>query len=506
MHQPEIIESNIQSKSSNHKEMDPNGRESKRKRPDIEEPKIRTMEIVKGMENDEELVVIETKIISQLIQNIEDEKVKTLIECFNPVIRNSTDYIKEQMLDCSDKWENRKEIFMGAISYIIHSRQDKYKEEQLKEMETDRLSEILTTEIENRMPTYCRKCEEWYIVQFNDQPEMHCMWCRVGIHDCEEMNELNKYPGMKWLCTKCEPIFIKHFLPKLDQFSLFQGFSTNENTDKISKVVKETKKNNGEKTGVVEAIEVDESDDDGDDDSEDDGGDSNNNNGSNDNGTNNDNSDNDSSDNDSNGSNGGNNGNGNNDNRNIGNNSDNRNQNNKIAETPKEICWFWRNRKCRYVAKCKLDHPEQCTDMLKTGLCKDSKCKKIHPKICRNLFYNKYCHRGDSCWYIHPSNIKNNIEMNQNNQNPYNNYNYNNRRNQIQNTNYKHYMNKNFLPQHPQIETGMGWGNIQNNGSTWREEPQGMMQMMQTMMQQMMRMDNKIQNIETGGMYYNRNM
>ena len=108
MDQTQIIESNNQSKGSNHQEMDPKKRESKRKRTDIEDPRVRTMEIVKGMENDEELVVIETKIISQLVQNIEDEKVKTLIECFNPVIRNSTDYIKEQMLDCSDKWENRK--------------------------------------------------------------------------------------------------------------------------------------------------------------------------------------------------------------------------------------------------------------------------------------------------------------------------------------------------------------------------------------------------------------
>ena len=161
MDQPEIIESNNQSQSSSHKEMDPNKRESKRKRSDIEEPRVRTMEIVKGMENDEEQVVIETKIISLLVQNIEDEKIKTLIECFNPVIRSSTDYIKEQMLDCSVNWEDRKEMFMGAISYIIHSRQDKYEENQLKNMEMDRLSEILTTEIENRMPTFCRKCKEW---------------------------------------------------------------------------------------------------------------------------------------------------------------------------------------------------------------------------------------------------------------------------------------------------------------------------------------------------------
>ena len=57
MEHPEIIGSSSQS-------MDPNGRESKRKRSAIEEPRIRTMEIVKGMENDEELVVIDKNYFS----------------------------------------------------------------------------------------------------------------------------------------------------------------------------------------------------------------------------------------------------------------------------------------------------------------------------------------------------------------------------------------------------------------------------------------------------------
>ena len=59
------------------------------------------------------------------------------------------------MLECSVKWENSKEIFMGAISYIIHNRQNNdYNEEQMKDMRMDRLSEILIKEIENRMPTF----------------------------------------------------------------------------------------------------------------------------------------------------------------------------------------------------------------------------------------------------------------------------------------------------------------------------------------------------------------
>ena len=228
----EVVDVNGQRRSSVHVVIDPPEREEgrKRRRSAINEPRLRTMEIVKGMKDDLEEVVVDTKIISKLIENIELEKVRTLIECFNPAIRNSPDFIKEQMLECSVKWENSKEIFMGAISYIIHNRQNNdYNEEQMKDMKTDRLSEILIREIENRMPTFCGKCEEWYIVQFDNQPEMYCMWCRVGIHDCEEMYESSKHPGLKWLCTKCEPTFIEHFLPKLDQFSFFQGFSTKKN-------------------------------------------------------------------------------------------------------------------------------------------------------------------------------------------------------------------------------------------------------------------------------------
>ena len=244
-------------------------RERKRSRTDMDiaEPgsRLRKMEIVKGMKNDLEEVVIETKIISKLIENIEEEKVKTLIECFNPAIRDSPDYIKEQMLEYSAKWENSKEIFMGAISYIIHSRKDNdYNEEQMKDMRTDRLSEILIREIENRMPAFCGKCQEWYIVQFDNLPEMHCMWCRVGIHDCEDTYEVSKYPGMKWICKKCEPTFLEHFLPKLDQFSFFQGFSLNKDiTNKIiNKRKDKTKSNNEEKTKEVIFIDVDEKDSD----------------------------------------------------------------------------------------------------------------------------------------------------------------------------------------------------------------------------------------------------
>ena len=43
-------------------------------------------------------------------------------------------------------------------------------------------------------------------------------------------------------------------------------------------------------------------------------------------------------------------------------------ENNKTKA--KEICWFWKNRNCKYVNNCKKEHPERCKDMIETGICK----------------------------------------------------------------------------------------------------------------------------------------
>ena len=91
------------------------------------------------------------------------------------------------------------------------------------------------------MPKFCIKCNEWYIVRLNDFPEIHCMWCKVGIHDCSKLNEVKDVPGIKWLCDNCEPMFNKHFLPKLDQGAFFEGFDVNGTIEK-GKAITEQKK------------------------------------------------------------------------------------------------------------------------------------------------------------------------------------------------------------------------------------------------------------------------
>ena len=61
------------------------------------------------------------------------------------------------------------------------------------------------------------------------------MWCKVGMYDCVEMNEMKDNSGIKWLCEKCDPIFTKHFLPKLDKAAYFEGFSVNNKVNKNQK-------------------------------------------------------------------------------------------------------------------------------------------------------------------------------------------------------------------------------------------------------------------------------
>ena len=208
------------------------------------------------------------------------------------------------------------------------------------------------------------------------------------------------------------------------------------------------------------------------------------------------------------------------------------NNNNNKSATQKEVCWHWKNRKCKNKTDCKYDHPEQCKDMLESGLCKDSKCKLVHPKICRNLFFRKYCSRGDSCWFIHPSkiiinqnkqysnqnrsNISNSIHnqnMNSNTRwnnqtqhtNPLNNQNmnnyseWNNQNTYTPNESNKRNMNSNFLETHQPI------GKVNSNWSHATSQNQPMIQMLQNIMGKMSIIENKMTHMEMERGLYNYN-
>merc|ERR1711874_493039 len=246
-------------------------KDRKRKRQEKDENESRRMDTFKELRDEDEELIIETRVISRLVENIEDNYVKSLIEYFNPILRGSPELINQQMTTCSEKWPNKKDVYMGAINYTIHGRHDtRDKKEQLKDKGIERLREILIREIENRMPKHCKQCDNWYIVHLKDKPEIHCMWCKVGIHDCMEIHESVENLGFKWLCGKCEPVFNEHFLPKLDQTASFDGFGVDmrkkpgkDNVGKWQEITgnnknasKEQKSNNTKEKEDLEAIEV----------------------------------------------------------------------------------------------------------------------------------------------------------------------------------------------------------------------------------------------------------
>ena len=161
-----------------------------------------------------------------------------------------------------------------------------------------------------------------------------------------------------------------------------------------------------------------------------------------------------------------------------------------MPQPRKEICWFWKNKKCRFTTNCKHDHPEKCKEMIDTGRCKDSRCKLIHPKICRNLFYNGYCHRGESCWFTHPSKCENKQPNHMMEHRYTGNQSMNsNRRNQIMNS---QNMSPNFLGNWPTL------ANINNNQSYGVSQNPSMTQIMQNMMDKLTQMDSKIFYLERG--------
>ena len=86
----------------------------------------------------------ETMAISGITENIEDKLIVELIDKFSPVIRNFPDQIKQDMLDFSAEWSEKKEIFIKAINFIIPDRKDSKskKTKELEEMCIEQLCEL----------------------------------------------------------------------------------------------------------------------------------------------------------------------------------------------------------------------------------------------------------------------------------------------------------------------------------------------------------------------------
>ena len=168
--------------------------------------------------NAEKELIAVTIVISQLVTNAVQEKVKKLIDCYNPLIREETDMMKEHMISCCKDWEDKKDILKDAIRYVwpeIDIEIDHI--DHINQLDhVSKLVDILLIAIETLMPKQCKECDHYYYVSSENKPAIRCMWCKGGAHDCIDRGNKEKLKGMVWFCRVCNDIIQKQILPKLD--------------------------------------------------------------------------------------------------------------------------------------------------------------------------------------------------------------------------------------------------------------------------------------------------
>ena len=72
------------------------------------------------------------------------------------------------------------------------------------------------------------------------------------------------------------------------------------------------------------------------------------------------------------------------------------------TDTEKEVCWYYKNRKCRFEGRCRDAHPTKCRTIVETGVCGNKICKYFHPKMCNRMLHDGRCNRIN-CWFTHPT-------------------------------------------------------------------------------------------------------
>ena len=61
----------------------------------------------------------ETLILSEITEIVKEKEINEIISKFSPVIRNFPDQIKKEMLESTVDLIERKNMFIGAIKYVI---------------------------------------------------------------------------------------------------------------------------------------------------------------------------------------------------------------------------------------------------------------------------------------------------------------------------------------------------------------------------------------------------
>ena len=79
--------------------------------------------------------------------------------------------------------------------------------------------------------------------------------------------------------------------------------------------------------------------------------------------------------------------------------------------SPREKCWYYMNRICKFGNYCRREHPEICKMWLENGRCENinDTCTLPHPTLCISHSRREICYRRN-CGFVHP---KNRVKTNQ---------------------------------------------------------------------------------------------
>jgi len=350
---------------SSNMEMNIETPKTKKRRRLIEESQEKMLTI---KEKDKKIIIeYETKALSKLCSETEDQKIRKFIECYQQSEEGDIEEAKNAMLKLY-KLEGQEVILKDAITFVTNDLIE------IDESDPEELADLLIASIRNRMAKLCSDCECYYIVDREKRPKKFCSLCNVGMHDCSIENTDTTRKGEMWFCTECHIQFTNQIKPQMmkkHRNVIFKGFKTGE-TDKvnneISKMIKEVRrdseKNKTNETEVeAEVMEVDPKPNE-----EPNKKDQNN--------------------------------------KKMDTRDENKN-NNSQTNKAKKICHFWVTNKCKFGSKCIYEHPTRCREHMDWGKCtKETKCELAHPKMCRSMVNENYCSRSN-CWFNHPNERKN---------------------------------------------------------------------------------------------------
>ena len=351
---------------SSNMEMNIETPKTKKRRRLIEESQEK-MQTIK--EKDKKIIIeYETKALSKLCSETEDQKIRKFIECYQQSEEGDIEEAKNAMLKLY-KLEGQEVILKDAITFVTNDLIE------IDESDPEELADLLIASIRNRMAKLCSDCECYYIVDREKRPKKFCSLCNVGMHDCSIENTDTTRKGEMWFCTECHIQFTNQIKPQMmkkHRNVIFKGFKTGEtdkvNNNEISKMIKEVRrdseKNKTNETEVeAEVMEVDPKPNEEP----------------------------------------------NKKDQNIKkmDTRDEDKNNNSQTNKAKKICHFWVTNKCKFGSKCNYEHPTRCREHMDWGKCKkETKCELAHPKMCRSMVNENYCSRSN-CWFNHPNERKN---------------------------------------------------------------------------------------------------